>query len=61
MIVLTFYNQCGGLLITGIVRATSKDRDNSAWQIPIGLIFVIPVIVILLVWFLPEVCIILKP
>ena len=53
-----FAGKCGGLLITGIVRVTSNNRDNSAWQIPIGLIFVIPVIVILLVWFIPEVSII---
>lgn len=53
-----FAGKCGGLLITGIVRVTSNNRDNSAWQIPIGLIFVIPVIVILLVRFIPEVSII---
>ncbi|PVH83886.1 general substrate transporter [Cadophora sp. DSE1049] len=46
--------KCGGLLITGIVRVTSRNEDNSAWQIPIGLIFVIPVIVISLIWLLPE-------
>ncbi|KFY81197.1 hypothetical protein V499_00023 [Pseudogymnoascus sp. VKM F-103] len=46
--------KCGGLLITGIVRVTSNMTDNSAWRIPIGLIFVIPIIVILLVWLIPE-------
>ncbi|KAH6721875.1 putative sugar transport protein [Leptodontidium sp. MPI-SDFR-AT-0119] len=46
--------KCGGLLITGIVRVTSKNKDYSAWQIPIGLIFVIPTIVISLIWFVPE-------
>ncbi|KAG4437829.1 hypothetical protein IFR05_006675 [Cadophora sp. M221] len=46
--------KCGGLLVTGIVRVTSKNNDNSAWQIPIGLIFVIPTIVISLIWFVPE-------
>lgn len=48
--------KCGGLVVTGITRATSNIPDNGAWQIPMGLIFIIPAIVLTLVWFIPEVC-----
>ncbi|OKL60827.1 hypothetical protein UA08_03813 [Talaromyces atroroseus] len=46
--------KCGGLLVTGIVRATSRDKGDIAWQLPIGLIMIFPAIVIALVWLIPE-------
>ncbi|EED23931.1 sugar transport protein, putative [Talaromyces stipitatus ATCC 10500] len=46
--------KCGGLLVTGIVRATSTNKSNIAWQLPIGLILTFPFLVAALVWFIPE-------
>ena len=48
--------KCGGLLVTGIVRGTSEFKDNRAWQIPMALIWIIPAFIMVLVWFVPEVC-----
>lgn len=45
----------GGLVVTGIVRGTSNIKGNPSWQIPIGIIFIIPAFVLVLVWFTPEV------
>ncbi|PYH89951.1 sugar transport protein [Aspergillus ellipticus CBS 707.79] len=44
----------GGLVVTGITRGTSGIASNSAWQIPFGLILIIPCIVLTLIWFTPE-------
>ncbi|PWY90229.1 sugar transport protein [Aspergillus heteromorphus CBS 117.55] len=44
----------GGLVVTGIARGTSGITNNSAWQIPFGLILIVPCIVLSLVWFTPE-------
>ncbi|PYH30452.1 sugar transport protein [Aspergillus neoniger CBS 115656] len=44
----------GGLVVTGIARGTSGISTNAAWQIPFGLILVIPFICIWLVWIIPE-------
>lgn len=45
----------GGLVVTSIVRGTSTIKGNASWRIPISLILVIPAILIVLVWFIPEV------
>ncbi len=47
--------KCGGLLATGIVNVTSRDQSNRAWQLPMDLIFIIPGVIIALIWFVPEV------
>ncbi|OAQ99670.1 hypothetical protein LLEC1_03656 [Akanthomyces lecanii] len=44
----------GGLVVTSIVRGTSTIKGNASWRIPISLILVIPAILIILVWFIPE-------
>ncbi|OJJ70398.1 hypothetical protein ASPBRDRAFT_44558 [Aspergillus brasiliensis CBS 101740] len=44
----------GGIVVTGIARGTSGISTNAAWQIPFGLILVIPFICIWLVWIIPE-------
>ncbi|GJC98609.1 sugar transporter [Colletotrichum higginsianum] len=44
----------GGLVINSICRATSSFQDSRAYRIPFGLFYVIPTIVICLIWFIPE-------
>lgn len=44
----------GGLLINGICRATSTNKDASAYRIPFGLFYIIPTIILSLVWLIPE-------
>ncbi|KAK0108694.1 hypothetical protein ONS95_003485 [Cadophora gregata] len=44
----------GGFIVNIICRGTSTLPTNAAWRIPIGLFFVIPTIVLSLVWFIPE-------
>lgn len=47
--------QIGGLVINSVARGTGSNKDNSAWRIPFGLFYVVPVIVASLIWFVPEV------
>lgn len=44
----------GGLVVTGIARKTSSISSSASWQIPFGLILIIPAVVIAMVWFIPE-------
>ncbi|KAK8124249.1 sugar transporter [Apiospora kogelbergensis] len=44
----------GGLVMNCIARGTGSIKSNVAWQIPLGLFYVVPTIVALLVWFIPE-------
>ncbi|OZJ01990.1 hypothetical protein BZG36_04686 [Bifiguratus adelaidae] len=44
----------GGLVISSITRTTSKIPSNLSWQIPFSLFFIIPTIVLSLIWFIPE-------
>ncbi|KAK1720215.1 hypothetical protein CaCOL14_005865 [Colletotrichum acutatum] len=44
----------GGLVINSICRGTSGFQDSRAYKIPFGLFYVIPSIVLALVWFIPE-------
>lgn len=44
----------GGLIVHIITNATAQRQDNSAWRIPVGLFFVFPFIVGVLVNFIPE-------
>ncbi|KAH8883538.1 sugar transporter [Thozetella sp. PMI_491] len=44
----------GGLIVNGICRGTSTMTTSAAWRIPISLFLVVPVIIICLVWFIPE-------
>lgn len=46
--------KCGGLLVTGIARATKSITTNAAWRIPFGLFLVIPSIICCLIWFTVE-------
>ncbi|TQN65457.1 High-affinity glucose transporter RGT2, partial [Colletotrichum shisoi] len=45
----------GGLVINSICRATSSFQDNRAYRIPFGLFYVIPTILICLIWFISRV------
>ncbi|EXF74444.1 sugar transporter [Colletotrichum fioriniae PJ7] len=44
----------GGLVINSICRGTSSFQDSRAYRIPFGLFYVIPSIVLALIWFIPE-------
>ncbi|KAL8365695.1 hypothetical protein RB595_004479 [Gaeumannomyces hyphopodioides] len=44
----------GTLIVNLVCRGTSSLPGNEAWQIPFGLFFVIPVIVIGMIFFIPE-------
>ncbi|CAK7204953.1 hypothetical protein SEUCBS139899_007715 [Sporothrix eucalyptigena] len=44
----------GGLIVNCIARGTSTLTTNAAWRIPMGLFFVVPAIIISVVWFIPE-------
>ena len=44
----------GGLIISCICRGTSTLPSNAAWRIPMGLYYIIPTLVICLIWFIPE-------
>uniref|UniRef100_L2FPI0 Sugar transporter n=1 Tax=Colletotrichum fructicola (strain Nara gc5) TaxID=1213859 RepID=L2FPI0_COLFN len=44
----------GGLVINSICRGTSQFQDSRAYRIPFGIFYVIPTIVICLIWFIPE-------
>lgn len=47
--------QTGGLIVNCIARGTSSLSSNAAWQIPLGLFYVVPSVVAALIWFIPEV------
>ncbi|GKT91121.1 sugar transporter [Colletotrichum tofieldiae] len=44
----------GGLVINSICRGTSSFQDSRAYRIPFGLFYVVPTIVICLIWLIPE-------
>ncbi|KAJ3538535.1 hypothetical protein NM208_g5871 [Fusarium decemcellulare] len=44
----------GSLIVNAVCRGTSSLPGNEAWRIPFGLFFVIPVIVMGLIFFIPE-------
>ncbi|RDW85206.1 putative sugar transporter-1 [Coleophoma cylindrospora] len=44
----------GGLVINSVCRGTSTLPDNRAWRIPLGCFYIIPSIIISLIWFVPE-------
>ncbi|KAK5086701.1 hypothetical protein LTS08_007115 [Lithohypha guttulata] len=44
----------GGFVINSVCRGTSTINDNKSWRIPLGLFYVIPVIIASLIWFIPE-------
>lgn len=47
--------QFGSLIVNSVCRGTSGLPGNEAWKIPFGLFFVIPVIVMALIFGIPEV------
>ncbi|KAI9148981.1 Major facilitator-type transporter ecdD [Paramyrothecium foliicola] len=44
----------GGLVINCVCFGTSKIPDNKSWRIPLGLFYIVPTIILSLVWFIPE-------
>ncbi|KAK7432538.1 hypothetical protein QQZ08_000745 [Neonectria magnoliae] len=44
----------GGLVINSVCFGTSGITDNRAWRIPLGLFYIVPSIVLSLIWFIPE-------
>ncbi|KAJ5886241.1 uncharacterized protein N7473_008915 [Penicillium subrubescens] len=44
----------GGVIINSICRGTSTLEGNNSWRIPFGLFYVIPSIILCLIWFIPE-------
>jgi len=44
----------GGVVSLSICRGTSDLTTNASWQIPYALFFLIPTIIIILIWFIPE-------
>ncbi|KAF7550904.1 hypothetical protein G7Z17_g5393 [Cylindrodendrum hubeiense] len=44
----------GGLVINSVCYGTSDIQDNRAWRIPLGLFYIVPSIVLSLIWFIPE-------
>jgi hypothetical protein len=47
--------QFGSLIVNSVCRGTSGLPGNEAWKIPFGLFFVIPVVVMVLIFGIPEV------
>lgn len=47
--------QTGGLVVNCIARGTSSLSSNAAWQIPLGLFYLVPSVVAALIWLIPEV------
>lgn len=45
----------GGLVVNGVARATSSMESKAAFRIVYGLFYMVPVIVICGIWFVPEV------
>ncbi|KAF4967540.1 hypothetical protein FSARC_4925 [Fusarium sarcochroum] len=44
----------GGLVINCVCLGTSRIPDNRSWRIPLGLFYLIPTIIAIGIWFLPE-------
>lgn len=44
----------GGLVINCVCFGTSNLSSNKAWRIPLGLFYIVPTIILSLVWFIPE-------
>ncbi|KAM0277362.1 hypothetical protein ACHAQH_005879 [Verticillium albo-atrum] len=44
----------GGLTINSICYGTSKIDDNRSWRIPLGLFYLVPSIVAVMIFFVPE-------
>ncbi|KAF4413832.1 MFS transporter fmqE [Colletotrichum fructicola] len=44
----------GTLIVNSVCRGTSTLEGNPSWRIPMGLFYVIPVIVMCLIFFIPE-------
>ncbi|KAL1610693.1 hypothetical protein SLS60_002363 [Paraconiothyrium brasiliense] len=44
----------GGFVINSVCRGTSGMQDNRAWRIPVGLFYIVPMIIISLIFFTPE-------
>jgi SP family sugar:H+ symporter-like MFS transporter len=51
---LQFSIIAGGLIATGINTAFSTGTTNAAWRIPVGMTFVSPTLVLMLLPFLPD-------
>ncbi|KIW29629.1 uncharacterized protein PV07_05432 [Cladophialophora immunda] len=54
VILFIFEHQSGALISSLICNFTSRRKDNSAWQIPVGLMFLLPSVALLLNWLVPE-------
>ncbi|EFQ99026.1 hypothetical protein MGYG_02038 [Nannizzia gypsea CBS 118893] len=55
--VVATYQLCiyvGGLIMSLICRATIRLDGNAQWQIPLALFGFVPLVVSLLIWFIPE-------
>lgn len=44
----------GGIIINSVCRGTSEMTTNSAWRIPQVLFYIVPSVVAVFVWFIPE-------
>ncbi|TVY82030.1 Hexose transporter HXT13 [Lachnellula suecica] len=44
----------GGIVINSICRGTSGLSDNRAWRIPLGCFYIVPTIVLSLIWLIQE-------
>lgn len=44
----------GGFVINAVCKGTSGIQDNRAWRIPLGLFYIVPTIVLSLIFFTPE-------
>ena len=44
----------GGLVINLVCTGTSHLNDNRAWRIPLGLFYIVPSIILSLIFFVPE-------
>lgn len=44
----------GGFVINCVCRGTSDIQDNRAWRIPLGLFYIVPTIILSLIFLVPE-------
>lgn len=44
----------GGFVINSVCRGTSGIKDNRSWRIPLGLFYIVPTIILSLIFFTPE-------
>ena len=44
----------GGFVINAVCKGTSTIQDDRAWRIPLGLFYIVPSIVLSLIFFVPE-------